>query len=140
MSASDAVGLRWLFWSETEFFKEFASHITEPLKDAHTVNIQDETVFVFGVSFQFGNRTIRAKGLIVFRREKGSGKSHLFLGKYALREAVGKSDVGAVSSPIQQIFKVGEISGNISLVFLQISVRLVAQFPHLEPGDIIRQF
>ena len=36
---------------EAEFFKEFASHITEPLKDAHAVNIQDETVFVFGVSF-----------------------------------------------------------------------------------------
>lgn len=91
-----------LFWSEAEFFKEFASHITEPLKDAHTVNIQDETVFVFGVSFQFGNRTIRAKGLIVFRREKSSGKSYLFLGKYALREAVGKSDVltlGRQSSP-----------------------------------------
>lgn len=119
MSASNAVGLRWLFWSEAEFFKEFTSHITEPLKDAHAVNIQDETVFIFGVSFQFGNRTFRAKGLIVFRREKGSGKSHLFLGKYALRETVGKSDVGAVSSPIQQIFKVGGISGNISLVFLR---------------------
>ena len=47
----------------------------------------------------------------MFRREKGSGKSHLFLGKYALREAVGKSYVGAVSPPIQQIFKVGGNTG-----------------------------
>ena len=91
-----------LFCSEAEFFKEFTSHIPEPLKDAHAVNIQDETVFVFRISFQFGNRPFRAKGLIVFRREKGSGKSYLFLGKYALREAVGKSDVGAVSTPINR--------------------------------------
>lgn len=55
-----------LFWFEAEFFKEFTSHIPEPLKDAHTVNIQDETVFIFGVSFQFGNRPLRAKGLIMF--------------------------------------------------------------------------
>ena len=140
MSASNAVGLRWLFWFEAEFFKEFASHITEPLKDAHAVNIQDKAVLILWVSFQYGNRPLRAKGLIVFRRENGSGKSNFFLGEDALREAVGKSDVGAVSSPIQQIFKVWEIPGNISLVFLKISVRLAVQFPHLEPDDIIRQF
>lgn len=134
------MSMSWPFRFESEFFKELTSHISEPLEYAHAVNIQDETVLILRISFQFGNRPFRAKGLIVFRREKGSSKSHLFLGKYALREAVGKSDVGAVSSPIQQIFKVGEISGNISLVFLQISVRLAAQFPHLEPGDIIRQF
>ena len=66
-----------LFWFEAEFFKEFTNHIPGPLKDAHAINIQDETVFVFGVSFQFGNRTFRAKGLIVFRRKKGPGKSLL---------------------------------------------------------------
>ena len=140
MSASNAVGLRWLFGSETEFLKEFASHIPEPLKDAHAVNIQDETVFVFRISFQFGNRPFRAKGLIVFRREKGSGKSYLFLGKYALREAVGKSDMGAVSPPIQQIFKVREITGYVSLVFLEISVCIVGEFLHLQPGNIIGEF
>lgn len=42
-----------LFWSEAEFFKEFASHIPEPLKDAHAVDIQDETVFILLISFQF---------------------------------------------------------------------------------------
>ena len=44
-----------------------ASHIPEPLKDVHTVNIQDETVFVLWIPFQFGNRALSAKSLIVFR-------------------------------------------------------------------------
>ena len=101
MLASNTVGLLWFYWFEAEFFKEFASHIPEPLKDVHTVNIQDETVFVLWIPFQFGNRALSAKSLIVFRWEKGSGKSYLFLGKDALCETVGESDMGAVPAPIQ---------------------------------------
>ncbi len=41
--------------------------VAEPLEHVYSVDIQHETVFISWIPFQFGNRTLRAERLIVFR-------------------------------------------------------------------------
>ena len=52
-SSSDSAALSGFGLSEAHLFKEFASHVVEPLKDTDTVNLQYEAVCLLRITFKF---------------------------------------------------------------------------------------
>ncbi len=52
-SSADSAALSGFGLSEAHLFKEFASHVAEPLKDSDTVNLQYEAVFLIRITFKF---------------------------------------------------------------------------------------
>ena len=90
-SSADSGALSGFRLSEAHLFKEFASHVAEPLKDTDTVNIQDEAVFLSWITFKFRLGMFGGKLLIMFSRKEFTGKFYRLLCEYPFGHLVWKA-------------------------------------------------
>ena len=92
-----------LWLTEAHLFKEFPSHIFEPLKNTYSVNLEFKCVLVIGTPLKFCPRAFRAETLLMFVGVQLTFEAYFLKAEDSVNVTVREADGGAISAPEQKV-------------------------------------
>ena len=102
-SSSNPAALSGFGLSEAHLFKEFPSHIFEPLKNTYSDNLEFKCVLVIGTPLKYCPRAFRAETLLMFVGVQLTFEAYFLKAEDSVNVTVREADGGAISAPEQKV-------------------------------------